>query len=54
MQHTGHKAFSGEGIQPLRVEVLRRVADGATSLREAARVVAGFDAENVESGVPEE
>ena len=52
-EHEIRERLSGEGMQPLRVEVLRRVADGATSLREAARV-AGFDAENVESGLPEE
>ena len=52
-EHEIRERLSGEGMQPLRVEVLRRVADGATSLREAARVV-GFDVENVESGLPEE
>ena len=52
-EHEIRERLSGEGIQPLRAQVLRRVADGATSLREAARV-AGFDAENVESGLPEE
>jgi type II secretory ATPase GspE/PulE/Tfp pilus assembly ATPase PilB-like protein len=52
-EHEIRERLGREGIQPLHVEILRRVADGTTSLREAARVATGFDAEKVESGLAE-
>jgi general secretion pathway protein E len=52
-EHEIRERLSGQGTQSLHVEVLRRVADGTTSFREAARVV-GFDTENMKSGLPED
>jgi general secretion pathway protein E len=47
-EHEIRERLSGEGMRPLRAEVLQRVADGTTSLREAVRV-AGFDTEGIRS-----
>jgi type II secretory ATPase GspE/PulE/Tfp pilus assembly ATPase PilB-like protein len=45
-EHEIRERLGSEGMRPLRDEVLRRVADGTTSLREAVRV-AGFDTEGL-------
>jgi type II secretory ATPase GspE/PulE/Tfp pilus assembly ATPase PilB-like protein len=50
-EHEIRERLAREGMQPLRVEVLRRVNDGTISPLEAARV-AGFHNENVETEMP--
>lgn len=47
-EHEIRERLNAEGMQPLAVEVLRRVADGTTSLREAARL-GGTEIESPES-----
>jgi len=47
-EHVIRERLSSEGMEPLASELLRRVADGTTSLREAVRV-AGFDDAELEN-----